>query len=78
MRHSSATANTGAAQQTSVLTSLDKAKLIINQASREPANISRYEKAILKLSEIEREHGNIELSDFLKDQVIEALFISIQ
>lgn len=58
------------------MTSFNKAKAIIKLAVKDKNNFSRYQRAILALSKEEKEKGNHEMANFLKDSAIEALFVA--
>lgn len=56
---------------------IEKAQALIRKAESDRKNLSKYEAALLALSELEKSTGNNDSSDFIKNELMEALFIAV-
>ncbi len=57
--------------------SVKLAQAIVRKAKSNKNNIERYDKVITALSDKERAKGNIEEADFIAQQLMEALYVTV-
>ena len=58
--------------------SIEKAQALIRKAPTDKGNFDKYAKALSALSDLERKRGDMESSDFIKNELMEALLVAIQ
>jgi hypothetical protein len=58
--------------------SIKKAQALIRKATSDKGNFDKYAKALSALSGLERKRGDMESSEFIKNELIEALLVAIQ
>ena len=58
--------------------SIEKAQALIRKAPTDKDNFDKYAKALSALSDLERKRGDMESSDFIKNELMEALLVAIQ